>query len=427
MKDLIFILDSLFTNTTPQFYLASLLILIATDVAGFSAVLVKYYCDNRKKHYLLLSMAFLAGALFYIESTTIIYDATSSHISGFVRTIVKNSNPAIFILARQLCITSIIFVALLVYICDVKGHDTWLKHDSIILMLSVAWIILIYIAACYLFKYAAMPSPVHAAALKNLDYARYVCGGLNLVLFALIVYYNDFNSNIWNSVAALTLTEMLCMLILYVYGHDKVFAWNIIRGVKVTCRLVITIFIIYDALATLKKVCHMKMYDALTKAYNRSYFLEEIEALLTRKNKKDGFCILLMDLDKFKAINDTFGHQKGDTVLQEFAQVIHNCIGSKDIFARLGGDEFAVILPSASENEAQYVADNICKNVANISQLPSVNLPNAITTSIGIYHSNGSENVKEIIGFADLALYEAKREGRNRSIVFDESYYSLTT
>ncbi|BCU54635.1 GGDEF domain-containing protein [Enterobacter kobei] len=372
-------------------------------------------------------MAFLAGALFYIESTTIIYDATSSHISGFVRTIVKNSNPAIFILARQLCITSIIFVALLVYICDVKGHDTWLKHDSIILMLSVAWIILIYIAACYLFKYAAMPSPVHAAALKNLDYARYVCGGLNLVLFALIVYYNDFNSNIWNSVAALTLTEMLCMLILYVYGHDKVFAWNMIRGVKVTCRLVITIFIIYDALATLKKVCHMKMYDALTKAYNRSYFLEEIEALLTRKNKKDGFCILLMDLDKFKAINDTFGHQKGDTVLQEFAQVIHNCIGSKDIFARLGGDEFAVILPSASENEAQYVADNICKNVANISQLPSVNLPNAITTSIGIYHSNGSENVKEIIGFADLALYEAKREGRNRSIVFDESYYSLTT
>lgn len=171
----------------------------------------------------------------------------------------------------------------------------------------------------------------------------------------------------------------------------------------------------------------MKMYDALTKAHNRSFFLEEIEALLTRKNKKDGFCILLMDLDKFKAINDTFGHQKGDTVLQEFAQVIHNCIGSKDIFARLGGDEFAVILPSASENEAQYVADNICKNVANISQLPSVNLPNAITTSIGIYHSNGSENVKEIIGFADLALYEAKREGRNRSIVFDESYYSLTT
>lgn len=427
MKNLIIILDSLFTNTTPQFYLASLLILIATDVAGFSAILVKYYCDNRKKHYLLLSVAFLAGALFYIESTTIIYDATSTHAAGFVRTIGKQSNPAIFILARQLCITSVIFIALLAFIYDVKGHDIWLKHDSIILTLSVAWIIFIYIAACYFYKYAAMPSPIDAAALKKLDYVRYGCGGLNLVLFALIVYYNDFNSNVWNTVAALTLTEMLCIFILYAYGHDKIFAWNMIRGVKVICRLVITIFIVYDALATLKKVCHMKMYDGLTKAYNRSYFLEEIQTLLTRKNKKEGFCVLLMDLDKFKAINDTFGHQKGDVVLQEFAQVIRNCIGSRDIFARLGGDEFAVILPSASEKEAQYVADNICKNVAKISQLPSVKLPDEITTSIGIYHSDGSENVKEIIGFADLALYEAKREGRNRSIIFDQNYFSITT
>lgn len=171
----------------------------------------------------------------------------------------------------------------------------------------------------------------------------------------------------------------------------------------------------------------MRMYDALTKAYNRTYFLEEIETLLAHKNKKNGFSVLLLDLDKFKEINDTFGHQKGDQVLQEFAQVIRNNLGSKDIFARLGGDEFAIILPAASEKEAQYVADNICKNVVRLSHSSSLGLPGEITASIGIYRSNGTESVKDIIGFADVALYEAKREGKNRSIVFDGDYYSMTT
>lgn len=427
MKDLIITADSVFSNTTPQFHLLSLLILIATDVAAFSAILVKYYCDNRKKHYLLLSMAFLAGALFYTESTSIVYDATTWRPIDFVRSMSKAANPGIFNLARQVCTMSFIFAALLMYAADIKEHGKCLKNDSIILSLSAAYIICVYIAACYLYKDAAIPSPGHPEALKNMDYARYACGALALVLFVLVVYYNNFNNTLWNGIAALMLTEMLCVVILYIYGQESIVAWNLIRGIKVSCRLLITTFIIADTLTSLKKVCHMRMYDALTKAYNRTYFLEEIETLLAHKNIKNGFSVLLLDLDKFEEINDTFGHQKGDQVLQEFAQVIRNNLGSKDIFARLGGDEFAIILPAASEKEAQYVADNICKNVARLSHSSSLGLPGEITASIGIYRSNGTESVKDIIGFADVALYEAKREGKNRSIVFDGDYYSMTT
>ena len=153
--------------------------------------------------------------------------------------------------------------------------------------------------------------------------------------------------------------------------------------------------------------------DGLTGVYNRRRFEEKLhELLLTMKRTGRCFTLLVIDADHFKRINDTHGHQVGDDVLRQLAQVLQGCTRSTDFVARYGGEEFVVLLPEAHEQtEGQLVAEKIRKAVEDT---PFAEV-GRVTVSVGHSVSHPSDTAgKAVVARADEALYNAKGSGRNR-------------
>ena len=154
--------------------------------------------------------------------------------------------------------------------------------------------------------------------------------------------------------------------------------------------------------------------DSLTGVANRGTFLEGAERLL-RRCQSDGasFSMIMFDLDKFKSINDTFGHAVGDTVLRSFANTTRSMLRPNDLFGRYGGEEFAVVLPGATIEAAYVIAERIRHKFAAIG-LVLDDKPLAATVSAGVAAATSQTTVETILRAADESMYRAKRLGRNR-------------
>lgn len=190
--------------------------------------------------------------------------------------------------------------------------------------------------------------------------------------------------------------------------------------------LILACTIQHFAMQTLKKQISRLMEhsstDKLTELYNRNYldlFLEK--QIETSSKSKTPVSIIMVDLDHFKEINDNYGHVVGDHVLTIFAGVVLKCVRKTDIIARYGGDEFIVVLPDTDTETAESIAERIRRDVES-EPIPPVNskLINSVSCSVGVstypVHCDSKRN---LIQTSDIALYEAKRSGRNRTVVYN--------
>lgn len=162
-----------------------------------------------------------------------------------------------------------------------------------------------------------------------------------------------------------------------------------------------------NVLATMDSLCGIK---------NRRSFFESCGPIISyNRREKKQLAVLMMDIDKFKFINDNYGHTVGDEVLKLMAQKTENILRNSDVFARLGGEEFAVVLPGTSQRGALKVAENIRKEIENLEYINMKNQKIKFTISIGVTMLNPhDENLNVVLHRADLALYEAKKTGRNK-------------
>jgi two-component system cell cycle response regulator len=160
----------------------------------------------------------------------------------------------------------------------------------------------------------------------------------------------------------------------------------------------------------------MAITDQLTGLNNRRYMVRHLETLLKNASETKPISFLIMDIDYFKAVNDTHGHDVGDEVLREFASRISANVRGIDLACRYGGEEFVVAMPDTDKEFAHSVAERL-RHTMEMLPIPISRAPNkiAITVSIGIASSTGGEdNSDKLLHRADQALYRAKREGRNR-------------
>lgn len=167
----------------------------------------------------------------------------------------------------------------------------------------------------------------------------------------------------------------------------------------------------------LEKTRAKSMTDGLTGVFNRQAFDDALKDLMARSRVMNSdFSLLMLDLDDFKKINDTFGHLMGDRVLVAFCQKCRSSIRADDVLARYGGEEFAIILPGANLKNALKKGRQICDAIASARYATSNDQNDdylSITVSIGVTVLKKDDTAESFISRADKALYKAKRSGKN--------------
>lgn len=164
----------------------------------------------------------------------------------------------------------------------------------------------------------------------------------------------------------------------------------------------------------------LAIFDDLTQIYNRRYLEHILEKEIARSVRTQRPLVLLMiDIDNFKNVNDTYGHTAGDIVLQKFAYTLKMSLRSIDTICRYGGEEFVIILPDTSPESALFVAERLRRIVEQTTIKIDQTQQEKVTISIGAAHFTQDVGNKEnFVHYADKALYQAKQSGKNKVSVW---------
>ena len=169
-----------------------------------------------------------------------------------------------------------------------------------------------------------------------------------------------------------------------------------------------------------KQMYESALRDGLTKAFNKKYFTDRLESEFTFATRHASpLALVLFDIDHFKKVNDTFGHQAGDHVLSEISTLLSGALRAEDVFARYGGEEFAVICRGSDQSQAQVVGERLRKSVESHRFVyEGKHIPVTISVGISVLPNPEVKDANDIVGFADQALYKSKNGGRNRVTVY---------
>lgn len=259
--------------------------------------------------------------------------------------------------------------------------------------------------------------------------------GAVLILFALVLTFGMFNltprATRQAAVFALTLLA-LTMGALMVGAPDRYPLRQEVVHFLFACTSLPTISLLSAQLSELRRrlearkneltdalarIQTLATRDELTGLHNRRHMMEALDAQRALAERTgQPFCVVLIDIDHFKQVNDTHGHGVGDEVLRQFAATARDGLRATDVMARWGGEEFLLMLPATSLQHARISLDRLHEAVRRTPLAPSV--PElAVRFSAGLTEHRSGEPVATTIERADLALYEAKRSGRNQSVV----------
>lgn len=220
---------------------------------------------------------------------------------------------------------------------------------------------------------------------------------------------------------------VVTLLMLLLGGHAEDVSWYRARLFETVATLMI-IFILLSDVFNLYRDSHVKyqqsyqnsIRDPLTRLYNRSYFYDSLNYALGSATEAHPVSVVVSDLDRFKRINDCYGHLQGDKVLQFVSNLLTDSVRPQDIAARIGGEEFVLMLTNTPSDAALLVAERIRLKLSGFDKASSGgHLPEPITISMGVFTATSPETSAETcVESADKAMYEAKETGRNRVVVF---------
>ncbi len=247
------------------------------------------------------------------------------------------------------------------------------------------------------------------------------------IVFFILIGMAGGAVSVYSAHRAMTLTTMAILLLptsiyFLLYG-DYIFGLMVVAAIMFFTSAIRTTAVLSDSLqqtftlthelkASRDKADRVARVDELTGLLNRRAFYEYGKLLThSSQRKKEDLAMIMMDLDNFKRINDSFGHAAGDVALKKIGEILHQRLRKSDVFARIGGEEFALLLPQTSLNEATELAEKLRQTIADAT----VEFDNEhinITASFGV--SSGLFDIDALARQADAAMYQSKDAGRNK-------------
>ena len=222
------------------------------------------------------------------------------------------------------------------------------------------------------------------------------------------------------------ISTIFLLIFLQIYGFIKL-AYNtdvlFFSLITYSSILIIMVFIKSNINYNYEQIEKLATTDSLTGIYNRFQIMKLLEMEVERaKRYKKHFAIILFDIDNFKDINDTYGHQKGDEVLKKVAKIFKENLRKTDHFGRFGGEEFIIIVPESTDKEAYLLAEKLRMLLENTD----FDGLDRVTASFGVSQFQEGKNITQILKEADDALYKAKRTGKNKTVIFNKKNSALT-
>ncbi|EDW2281084.1 GGDEF domain-containing protein [Salmonella enterica subsp. enterica] len=379
----------------------------------FLFMLFQYLCRKDLSYLMILGLGFLSCNIYFSETIYLVMNLINASVSVEERT----NDIAIFYYFRQISFVVLLFISIKAYKKTSTVIESKEREPCYILMALLIMFFLAFLSHSLSSYHSYMTLEItriksdNETIHWNIEYIYSLILSWGIVL-TFLIFKTKIHNILWKSLALLCFSAMVTNVLLLNLDEYNMYIWYISRGVEIISTLCIISILMYNTFIILKKETDSSIKDAMTKIYNRKLFYKSLKSSL----EKGVVCVMILDIDKFKRINDTYGHQEGDRVIISIVDIINNSIRGSDIFARVGGEEFGIILKCKDKIEAIVVAERIRKNVETETTVPNkYDLKEKMTISIGVYYSNTDDvSADTVVSYADTALYEAKNSGRNK-------------
>ena len=394
-------------------------------IACFMAM--KYWCDKRRLYLIAIAFAFASSALLMVGTLT----CFPAWLDLYQFNVVNYNDAMIYYLFRHLIMAVLMIVSALLYPTRNQplsrvGHIVIISGISLFTISGVvlAWI---YSSHTSLLSLDLVDNETRQFMLLWSHCINISLIVLWVVTLATLMLITRIRNLFWAGGNFLCVCYIVTLSILLLGGYAEGISWYRARLFETVATLIIIFVLLYDVFR-LYRDSHLKyqqsyqnsIRDPLTRLYNRSYFYESLNQALDIATSGSPVSVIVSDLDRFKRINDNYGHLQGDKVLQFVANLLMDSVRPQDIAARIGGEEFVLMLTNTSSDAARQVAERIRLKLSSFDKISSGGqLPEPITISMGVFTAmSSSVTAEECVESADKAMYEAKETGRNRVVVF---------
>ncbi|WP_048956285.1 sensor domain-containing diguanylate cyclase [Enterobacter bugandensis] len=394
-------------------------------IACFMAM--KYWCDKRRLYLIAISFAFAGSALLMVGTLT----SFPAWLDLYQFNVVNYNDAMIYYMFRHLLMAVLMIVSALLY----PTRNLPLSRLAHIIIVSGSFLFtacMVILAWMY-----SSHSPFLFLDLVDNETRQFMVlwsHSINISLIVLwvvtlaaLMFITRVRNLFWVGGNFLCVCYVVTLAMLLVGGHAEDISWYRARLFETVATLIIIFVLLYDVFR-LYRDSHLKyqqsyqnsIRDPLTRLYNRSYFYESLNQALGIAKPSRPVSVIVSDLDRFKRINDNYGHLQGDKVLQFVANLLMDSVRPQDIAARIGGEEFVLMLANTSAEDAYQVAERIRLKLSGFDKISSEGqLPEPITISMGVFTATSSSvSAEACVESADKAMYEAKETGRNRVVVF---------
>ncbi|WP_336222583.1 GGDEF domain-containing protein [Enterobacter bugandensis] len=394
-------------------------------IACFMAM--KYWCDKRRLYLIAISFAFAGSALLMVGTLT----SFPAWLDLYQFNVVNYNDAMIYYMFRHLLMAVLMIVSALLY----PTRNLPLSRLAHIIIVSGSFLFtacMVILAWMY-----SSHSPFLSLDLVDNETRQFMvlwshCINISLIVLwvvtlAALMFITRVRNLFWVGGNFLCVCYVVTLAMLLVGGHAEDISWYRARLFETVATLIIIFVLLYDVFR-LYRDSHLKyqqsyqnsIRDPLTRLYNRSYFYESLNQALGTAKPSRSVSVIVSDLDRFKRINDNYGHLQGDKVLQFVANLLMDSVRPQDIAARIGGEEFVLMLANTSAEDAYQVAERIRLKLSGFDKISSEGqLPEPITISMGVFTATSSSvSAEACVESADKAMYEAKETGRNRVVVF---------
>jgi len=390
-------------------------------------MVMKYWCDRKCLYLMAFAFAYAGSAILMMGTLSSFPAWLDLHQFN-----VANYNDAMIFFTFRHLLMAVLFIvsALLFFIRNRPLSRTF--HLTVIIGASLFTGLIMALAWLY-----SSFSPLLSLDLVDNETRQYMLlwkHEINVFLIliwmvslATLMIITRVRNMFWVGGNFLCVCYIVTLVMLYLGGHAEDITWYRARLFETVATLLI-IFVLLCDVFNLYRDSHLKyqqsyqnsIRDPLTRLYNRSYFYDALNQALRTATEHHPVSVIVSDLDRFKRINDNYGHLQGDKVLQFVSQLLMDSVRPEDIAARIGGEEFVLMLTHTSSDAARQVAERVRLKLSSFDRASSKGqLPEPITISMGVFTATSSRTSAEIcVESADKAMYEAKENGRNRVVVF---------